>query len=188
MNSSLAPPRPSFKYIAPGLSFFSAASIAGTYAGEDTKSFRRTCSSDDPVDPDYACLIFPADGAVLPPADLARSPNFEISTFDKPWGLGKFTVNRMAGLYLELDHVHGDVTQLIGQSGSTSTCKFSSRCPWGPSRSPRLAELLRHWKSLVEVGNRSVNENGIVPSIEWFDHHRSETQLHWKDTLSPNTP
>lgn len=66
------------------------------------------------------------------------------------------------------DTNNSDVVRLITSSGLPNACEFRHRFAWGPSRDPKLAEVLRHWASLVEDGTWSVDSNGVCTDHEWF--------------------
>jgi len=94
---------------------------------------------------------------------------------------GKWMVNRRVGFYTDpADECDGFVRQIAG-SGYQYSVGFSGQCPWEPSRSPRLAEVLTHWKSLVEDGTWEVDENGVSTPHDWFTASSSLAKLQWMD-------
>lgn len=173
--------RPKFRHIAPGLATFSAESLRAAYMAEESDSYRQTKDLSCDGTGDWSSLLFPAGRTV--PSDLSENSDYRIRAFDSAWGLGKFTVNRHAGLYAYPTQGSADTICMIQPSGSTGTCRFKTRCPWGPSRYPRVAEVLRHWTLLVENGTWMVDEDGIAGDHCWFDEHASRTQLDWRDFL-----
>ncbi|KAI8965151.1 hypothetical protein F5Y11DRAFT_37348 [Daldinia sp. FL1419] len=158
--------RPSFSFIAPGIGTFTTESLAATYTTEASGSVRQTHWLGDSGDEDWPTLIFPGLDAV--PHDVSQDPNQYINCFDRNWGFGKFTVNRRSGLYVMSDTKNSDVVRLITSSGLPNACEFRRRLTWGPPRDPKLAEVLRHWTSLVEEGTWSVGSNGVCTDHEWF--------------------
>lgn len=177
-------PRPGFAFVAPGITAFSAETLRETYATEDPASTRRSTplGQEDPDDPEWASLLLPAGKPV--DGGTSRSPNADIQSFDKPWGLGKFTVGRQAGLYVIPESINSDAVHLITPSGLSTVGDFRSRCPWAESRPPRLAEILSHWASLVESGRWGVAADGVAEDHDWFGRHSGEARLDWYDQLA----
>jgi hypothetical protein len=170
-------PRPAFRHVAPGISAFSPETLSKIYSSEPLDSFRRTFNLGDLDEEDWASLLLPASSTV--PRDVSQNSDFDIKSFDEDWGYSKFTVNRQAGLYTEPDCIDSDVVRLITKSGLPTACQFNGRCPWGPSRSPRLSEVLLHWASLVENGTWTVDANGVANDNGWFDANLRLTKLDW---------
>lgn len=174
-------PRPGFAFVAPGVTAFSTQALQEAYSSEDPTAIRRSTplGQEDPDDPEWASLVLP----VGVPVDqhTSRSANTDIQSFDRPWGLGKFTVGRQAGLYVIPETTDSDVVHLITSSGLSTAGDFSGRCPWAESRPPRLAEILSHWASLVESGRWAVAADGVAEDHEWFGRHPGEARLDWHD-------
>ncbi|KAK6957137.1 hypothetical protein Daesc_002422 [Daldinia eschscholtzii] len=158
--------RPNFLFIAPGISTFTPESFLATYTAEASGSTRQRHWLRDSTNKDWPTLILPGLDAV--PQDVSRDQDQNISCFDQDWGFGKFTVNRQSGLYLMSDMENSDIVRLITGSGLSNACEFRQRLAWGPPRDPKLAEVLRHWSSLVEDGTWSVDSNGVCTDHEWF--------------------
>lgn len=116
------------------------------------------------------------------PRDVSQNPNFDIMSFDKDWGFGKFTVSRRAGLYTDPNSIDSDVVRLIANSGLPTASQFDGRRPWGPSRSPRLSEVLHHWASLVENGTWRVDADVVATGNGWFDANLLQSKLSWNPT------
>ena len=114
---------------------------------------------------------------------MSQSSDFDPKSSDKDWGYGKFTVNRRAGLYTAPDSTDFDAVCLISNLGLPAACQFDSRCPWGPSRSPRLSEVLHHWASLVENGTWEVDADGVENGNGWFDANLRQSKLHWNPNI-----
>lgn len=76
----------------------------------------------------------------------------DIQSFDRPWGLGKLTVDEQAGLHITPEAIGSDTVHLITPSGLSTAGDSSGLCPWAESRPPGLAEILSHWASLVDNG------------------------------------
>lgn len=110
---------------------------------------------------------------------VSQNSDFDIKTFNEDWGFGKFTVNRRAGLYTEPGSIDSDVVRLIANTGLATAFQFDGRCPWGPSRSPRLSEVLFHWASLVENGTWKVDADGVANGNGWFDANLRQSKLNW---------
>lgn len=110
---------------------------------------------------------------------MANSVPRQLQDFDRAWGFGKFTVNRRAGLYIVAEVSDVAVVRLINPSGLSDAGDFTSRCPWGDGRPPRLAEILAHWASLVESGRWSVAVDGVSDADDWFDRCMAAAKLSW---------
>ncbi|KAK4152508.1 hypothetical protein C8A00DRAFT_44457 [Chaetomidium leptoderma] len=110
-------PRPKgWTFVAPGIGTFSEESLREAYSAEIEDAFRRTFTASEEGE-DWATLVLPSVGveSVQVPADVSRVPDFNISSFDKPYGFGKATVGRRAGLYTEwADEREGDLVRLDG--------------------------------------------------------------------------
>ncbi|KAK4233040.1 hypothetical protein C8A03DRAFT_39277 [Achaetomium macrosporum] len=171
-------------FVAPGIGTFSNESLREAYATEAEDTFRRTFTTSEEGE-DWITLLLPSlagDKPVKVPADMSRVPDPEINSFDKPFGFGKATVGRRAGLYTSwADERDGDLVQLVCPSGRTNAGVFSGPCPWGPSRLPRLAEVLGNWANLVEDGVWAVDADGVKEDAVWFDSHLDLANLNWDD-------
>ncbi|KAI1413217.1 hypothetical protein F5Y13DRAFT_189580 [Hypoxylon sp. FL1857] len=165
--------RPGFMCIAPGISTFTSDSFITTYEAEEPGSVRQTHWLGE--EEDWPTLLFPGLGAV--PHDVSQHPNCDINSFDRDWGLGKFTVNRQSGLYVMADTENSDLVCLITRSGLPTACDFKYPYPWGPPRAPKLAEVLRHWTSLVENGTWLIDSRGICTDHEWFTTNTSISKV-----------
>ncbi len=174
-------PRPKgWTFIAPGIATFSEASLRAAYSAEPEDAFRRTFATSEEGE-DWVTLVLPCVGGSVP-ADVSHVSDLDISSFDKPWGFGKVSVGRRAGLYVAwANERDGDLVQLVCPSGRTKVGEFGGPCPWGPSRLPRLAEVLGHWASLVEDGTWAVGEDGVEEDAGWFDAHVELANLNWDD-------
>jgi hypothetical protein len=176
--------RPSFKYIAPGISTFTPESFRALYSSESPEAWRlKDFVSKEWTEPDsYPSLIFPADQTI-------GSWSGD-KTFDEPWGFSKLTINRRAGLYINGNWNNGDTTQFVDHRGSTSAFQMNPpHCPWGPGRSPRLAEVLRKWEELVRSKSwHVVADYGVTNGPKWFEKHRDSTPLKWPDSGEYYTP
>lgn len=168
-------PRPGFKFVAPGITTFSADSFTELYASESQQATRRShpTGAGDPDGDEWVSLILPATRPV------ANSVSRQHQHFDSAWGFGKFTVSRRAGLYIIAEVSDADVVRLINPSGLSDAGDFTGRCPWGERRPPRLAELLAHWASLVESGTWTVDGDGVSDEDDWFDQCIPAAKLSW---------
>jgi hypothetical protein len=174
-------------FVAPGIGTFTNESLREAYATEAQDTFRRTFTTSEEGE-DWVTLLLPSlcgdKRPVTVPADVSRVPDLEINSFDKPFGFGKATVGRRAGLYTSwADERDGDLVQLVCPSWRQNAGVFSGPCPWGPTRMPRLAELLGHWANLVEDGVWEVDANGVKEDAVWFDSHLDLANLNWDDVL-----
>ncbi|KAI0149996.1 hypothetical protein F4776DRAFT_604115 [Hypoxylon sp. NC0597] len=167
--------RPGFLFIAPGISTFTSHSFITTYEAEALGSVRQTHWLGISGEDDWPTLLFPGLDAV--PHDVSQSPDRDINCFDRDWGFGKFTVNRQSGLYVMADTENSDLVRLIALSGLPTACEFRYPCPWGPPRTPKLAEVLHHWTSLVENGTWEVDSNGICTDHAWFTTNTSISKV-----------
>lgn len=168
-------PRPGFTFVAPGITAFSSGSLTELYASESQQATRRShpTGAGDPNGDDWASLVLPATQPV------AESVPQQHPDFDRPWGFGKFTLNRHAGLYIIAEASYADVVRLVNPSGMADAGDFRGRCPWGDVRPPRLAEILAHWASLVESGSWTVSEDGVSDAGDWFDQCLATAKLSW---------
>jgi hypothetical protein len=173
--------RPSFKYIAPGLSTFTVETFLQIYGAEAPDSYRQSSKSFSKDE--ISSLLFPSDVAV-PETISSSSTNWEISSFEKDYGAGKFTVARRAGLYTDCLWNHdADTVRLIHPSGLSSIVEFDTLCPWDQGRGPRLAEVLQSWTLFIEGGVWDIDSSGVANDIEWFSTHASEAKLNWKKVI-----
>lgn len=172
--------RPRFMNVAPGISAFSPETLYEIYSSEPDGSFRRTFSLEDLEEENWVNLLLPSSRTV--PRDVSQNPNYDIMSFDRDWGFGKFTVSRRAGLYTDPNSIDSDVVRLIANSGLPTASQFDGRRPWGPSRSPRLSEVLHHWASLVEDGTWRVDADGVATGNDWFDTNLRQSKLSWNPT------
>jgi hypothetical protein len=169
--------RPSFKYIAPGITTFTPESFKALYSAEPSTAWRlKEYALKEWTEPDsYPSLIFSADQTV---------GSWSVDKdFDESWGFSKLTINRRAGLYIRGDSRNGDSTQFLDHNGRTSAFQMDPwQCPWGPGRTPRLAEVLRKWESLVRSKSWHVaDEYGVTNGPKWFGNHEASTLLKWPD-------
>lgn len=174
--------RPGFMYVAPGITTFSAETLTELYGSEDQRAPRRSYPTGpgDPDGDDWASLLLPGTQSVA--SDVSRHPDFDVQSFDKNWGFGKFTVNRRAGLYIIAEVSDADTVRLITPSGVSNAGDFTGPCPWGERRPPRLAEILAHWASLVESGAWEVGADGVVEADDWFQSHMAQSRPTWPQT------
>lgn len=187
-------------FVAPGIgTFTSEDSLRSAYAAEPANASRRTLETSEEGQ-DWVTLLLPSmavaaaadDEAastllqvpVRVPADVSRHTDGGINAFDKPWGFGKATVDRRAGLYTSwADERDGDLVQLVCPSGRTDAGSFVGRCPWGPDRLPQLAEVLGHWADLVEDGVWAVGNDGVVEDAMWWDMNGDAANMNWDDVM-----
>ncbi|KAH6841068.1 hypothetical protein B0I37DRAFT_419042 [Chaetomium sp. MPI-CAGE-AT-0009] len=163
----------------------STASLRSVYAGEAANSFRRTFES-SVEGMGWVTLLLPSVGIGSTPvhvsADVKGHLDPDVNCFDEPYGFGKATIGRRAGLYTSwADERDGDLVQLVCPSGRTNAGVFGGACPWGPDRGPRLAEVLGHWANLVEDGVWKVGEDGVEEEGAWWDEHAELANLKWED-------
>lgn len=172
--------RPEFRHVAPGISAFSPEALFEVYSNEPPDSFRRTFNLVGEDEEGWVNLLLPASSTV--PHNVSQTSEFDIKSFDEDWGYDKFTVNRRAGLYTEPGSIDPDAVRLIANSGLPTALQFDGRCPWGPSRLPRLLEVLYHWASLVENGIWKVDADVVANDNSWFDANLRQSKLNWDPT------
>lgn len=192
---TLAPRPKGWTFVAPGIgTFASEAHLHAIYAlrrgYDDEDAFRRmftTISEKGEEVVGWVSLLLPCVGVG---AEYVPSPAGGLDDggfgFDGPYGYGRFTVGRRAGLYTEwADERDGDLVRLVCPSGRMDAVEFGGggggRCPWGYDRSPRLAEVLGHWADLVEEGVWAVGEDGVEGGTGWFEEHLDEARLSWDE-------
>lgn len=71
------------------------------------------------------------------------------------------------------------MVRFIANSGLPTACQFDGLCPWGPTRSSRLSEVLHNWASLVENGIWKVDADGVANDNSWFDANLRQSKLNW---------
>ncbi|KAK3307737.1 uncharacterized protein B0T15DRAFT_374495, partial [Chaetomium strumarium] len=146
-------------FVAPGIGTFTNESLCEAYATEAEDTFRRIFTTSEEGE-DWVTLLLPSLSGDKRPVTVPTDP----------FGFGKATVGRRAGLYTSwADEWDGDLVQLVCPSGRQNAGVFSGPCPWGPSRMPRLAELLGHWANLVEDGAWCIDADGVEEDAMWFD-------------------
>lgn len=86
--------------MAPGITAFSTRALHEAYSSEDSASIRSPTPlvQEDPDDLEWANLLLPAGKPVG--HDTSCHVSVDIQSFDKPRGLGTFTVGLQAGLYV----------------------------------------------------------------------------------------
>lgn len=155
--------RPSFSYVAPGITTFTPQSFTNLYATEPDNAPRRAQNANAVVADEYASLILPATLAAVPetPAD---------PSFDQPYGRAKFTVARRAGLYTDPTTAlrDADTAWLLTAEGSTNAIRFAGHRPWGAPRGVRFAEMFSLWAALVRDGTWGVSVEGVAVAHSWF--------------------
>ncbi|KAI6778529.1 uncharacterized protein J7T54_005053 [Emericellopsis cladophorae] len=153
--------RPRCRFVAPGLTTFTTDSFSSLMDAEDDASPRRRFNASAPEGSGmFACCLLPSvtDTVSATPDD---------PTFDRGWGVGKFTIARRPGLYVQ-GHEFADGTLLITDRGIANTWSFTVRRPWGEERPLRLVEMLDAWIDCVRSGTWDVGEEGVVTSNAWF--------------------
>ncbi|ROT42460.1 hypothetical protein SODALDRAFT_326619 [Sodiomyces alkalinus F11] len=176
--------RPSFTFVAPGITSFTTESIVELYAAEPPTSPRLTADLDLDGGDEYASLILPAVGNPVPePAPGNRH-------FEKGWGNAKNTVLRRAGLYVNRRSYgsDGDDVVLITHEGVDDAFKHHGRRPWGPYRMFSLSEMLFAWAGLVEDGIWEVGPDGVSTPASWLTDPETEQFriMRWISALPPD--
>ncbi|KAM7201226.1 hypothetical protein V8F20_004972 [Naviculisporaceae sp. PSN 640] len=179
--------RPPWKFVAPGISVFKDETLIQTYANEEETSSRLRVTYEGDSE-DWISLILPGDKVLgkdvkgFDPRISQPKNTGNSAYFDENWGFGQFTLGRRAGLYaMYWSEWDGDLVTLVAPSGNTEVGRFKNRCPWGPDRGARLAEILGHWAGLVERGAWRVGENGVVEGAGWFEENVDLGDLDWRD-------
>lgn len=171
-------PRPHFKFVAPGLTTFTPETFAALMNAEDASSARRRYNASAPEGSDmFSCLILPSASEAVPSA----MP--ENLTFDRDWGMGKFTICRRPGLYTDplQGHQFADGTLLVTDPGVANPWSFTTRRPWGVARAVRLVETLEEWADCVRRGEWKVDEDGVATPNSWLtdSETKEERTLPW---------
>ncbi|KAL2754186.1 hypothetical protein ACRALDRAFT_2028657 [Sodiomyces alcalophilus JCM 7366] len=155
--------RPSFSYVAPGLTTFTPQSFTDLYAAEPPDAPRRAQNANAVTADEYASLILPATLAAVPesPAD---------PSFDEAHGYAKFTIARRAGLYTDPTTAlrDADSAWLLTAEGSVNPVRFTGHRPWGAPRGVRFAEMFSVWAAMVRNGAWEVSIEGVATSHAWF--------------------
>ncbi|KAG9253093.1 uncharacterized protein F5Z01DRAFT_659139 [Emericellopsis atlantica] len=166
--------RPRFRFVAPGLTTFTPDTFLALMNAEDDASPRRKFNASAPEGSDmFASCLLPSVTNTVP-----ATP--EDPTFDRDWGVGKFTIARRPGLYVQ-GHEFADGTLLITDRGIADTWSFTVRRPWGDARPLRLVEMLDAWTDCVKSGTWDVGEEGVTMSNAWFadPQTKDERTLPW---------
>lgn len=165
-------PRPRFRFVAPGLTTFTRDAFTALMNAEDDASPRRRFNASAPEGSDmFSCLLLPSASDTVP--DTPEDP-----TFDRDWGVGKFTIGRRPGLYTDplQGNQFADGTLLITDRGVANPWSFANRRPWGVPRPMRLAEMLEAWTDCVRTGTWNVGEDGVTNPNAWFTDRKTREQ------------
>ncbi|KAL9606634.1 MAG: hypothetical protein Q9179_000220 [Wetmoreana sp. 5 TL-2023] len=158
------------KWVAPGITLWTPDSFRDLVKGEPPSSPRRQWLSRRRFQREQTpVLLFPAfhscsGPAVRVPFPVPQSAQGNAQHFDKQWGFGKFTYDRLAGLYLFPSPEIGaaDAVIILEESGRDDWGQRRGRCPWGPtSTGTKLANMLEKWKDSVERGIWRVREESV---------------------------
>jgi len=168
------------KFVAPGIGFFDEETLKELYSAEPKDSRRRTVPTWEKVAEEESWISLLLPGMETVP-DVSQHPDFRVNSFENEhYGFKQYTFDRRTGLYTHWDtDEDGDHVQLLAPSGRTDICEFGNRCPWGPHRFVRLAEILAHWATLVENGTWEVDGDGVKGPSDWFDANMELAKLKW---------
>ncbi|KAH7329442.1 hypothetical protein B0I35DRAFT_474047 [Stachybotrys elegans] len=171
--------RPPFTHVAPGLTTFDEQSYGALMRAETpTASFRFRMSWLG-LDPDQGpSLILPA--AVSVPSIPQSPPPPGDEDFDRPWGHGRYTIGRKAGLYTGFSSTHGDNAILITAEGRAGDqpIKFAFPRPWGNDQLLTFADMFGLWTWYVNEELWEVDGDGVSTPHSWFT--RDDTEEHRK--------
>ncbi|KAF1809968.1 hypothetical protein P152DRAFT_144640 [Eremomyces bilateralis CBS 781.70] len=133
---------PSFKYVAPGVTYFTPDLFHAVYSSEPRDS-QRLPRYEDTDGNEVVTLILPAECSIPYPGG-AGSADRE--------GFARFTVSRRAGLYTTGDASYADGVRLVDSVDSNRKILDYQppRYPWGPTRSPRLADYTKVGRACPE--------------------------------------
>lgn len=174
--------RPSFTYVAPGLTTFTDQAFALLMRSETPDAPRRHHISKIGLELDeWPSLIIPAAPSIGPIPENPPPPGDRF--FDKPWGYGRFMVARTAGLYTDLLRENGDATLMVTAEGKTDRqpVRFAYPRPWGHDRSLTFGEMFDLWTHYVIEGLWEVGVDGVVTPHSWFTEMGTEDarKVYW---------
>ncbi|KAM7219832.1 hypothetical protein V8F06_004866 [Rhypophila decipiens] len=165
-----------WSFLGPGIRTFTDETIREIYSDESPNTRRLSVIFEGG---DYVSLLLP--GEKVPLDDGGSGSPGIAKEFDKVWGWSHMAVDRRAGLYITFPgEWDGDLVQLVAPSGNTMVGMLRGRCPWGPDRQPRLAEILGHWAGLAEKEVWKVNGNGVAEGGDWFEKNTNLGNMDWK--------
>ncbi|KAJ3549167.1 hypothetical protein NM208_g71 [Fusarium decemcellulare] len=170
--------RPSFKYIAPGITTFTPESFASIYGAESPTSRRSNTGQGEGSD--VISLILPsATGHIV------KGEGQYLFDGEDHLHLADASLYEHAGLYIALMYPmgDGDATDLITDKGAINPIRFDGRRPWGPWCGIRLEEMFSLWVDLVEQGSWEVGPEGIATPHSWFTEPETieSRRLLWTD-------
>ncbi|KAK4175929.1 hypothetical protein QBC36DRAFT_353534 [Triangularia setosa] len=170
--------RPRFNFIGSGITVFLPESWAEVYGAEGETSKRRKTSHWGEEEPGWPTLVFPSVDELPTTSDDPKVPEY----LKRPHA-DSMMVDRRTRVYIlpwDLDY-HGGA-RLYGGSNQVidEAMIFDQACPWGPGRTPRLVEILRHWNALVESGPWRANSDGVAEDLMWFIDNKENAKLTWR--------
>ncbi|KAI9147049.1 hypothetical protein HJFPF1_13080 [Paramyrothecium foliicola] len=174
--------RPPFTYVAPGLTAFTDSYFGELMRSETANAPRRAEIARIDLEPDaWPSLILPVAAHLGSITRDPRPPGDQF--FDKPWGYGRYTIARTAGLYTGILREDGDTTLLITVEGKADDqpIRFAFPRPWGNYRTLTFAEMFDLWAHYVTQGLWKIDEHGVATSHNWFtqDDTVDERRLYW---------
>lgn len=174
--------RPSFTYVAPGLTTFTNEAFRLLMGSEGPDAPRRREISRIGLEPDeWPSLLIPVASSIgsIPENPPPPGDGF----FDKPWGYGRYTIARTAGLYTDFLRENADATLMVTAEGKTDRqpvgCGYPR--PWGHHRSLTFAEMFDLWTHYVTEGIWEVAIDGIATPHSWFTDPdtRDTRRVYW---------
>lgn len=174
--------RPSFTYVAPGLTTFTNEAFASLMRSETPDAPRRHHISKANLEPDaWPSLVIPATPNTGP---VPKDPPGDRG-FDKSWGYARWVIARSAGVYTGLSHEDGDTTLMVTVEGGAheQPVRFAHQRPWGHFRTLTFAEMFDLWTHYVTAGLWEIGVDGVLTPHSWFTDPGTEDdrRVYWSE-------
>lgn len=155
--------RPSFKYLAPGITAFTPEIFTGIYGAESPTSRRLKFEQDGGFE--TISLILPSTAS-----PVVKSEDRHLFDGEDHLPLADATLYEHPGLYTTFVQPtsDGDGTDLVTAQGAMNPIRFDGRRPWGPAGNMRLEVMLDLWIAHVVHGMWEVGPEGISTPDSWF--------------------
>ncbi|KAJ4182319.1 hypothetical protein NW767_013900 [Fusarium falciforme] len=148
--------RPSFKYVAPGITAFTPETFAATYGVEPPTSRRLQIEQDSGFE--TISLILPSTAG-----PIVKSEDRHLFDGEDHLPLADTALYEHPGLYTTFVQPisDGDGTDLVTTQGAMNPIRFDGRRPWGQRGNIRLEVILDLWIAHVVHGTWEVRLEGI---------------------------
>jgi hypothetical protein len=185
-------PLPTFKFLAPGITFFTPSLFKALYATSSSDTERKYNNmlggnhSQLPYDftpfedDSRVSLIFPSLTTIpslehLKQGDRGYEFEYSYQQNAQPGsGLSRYLVGRRGGLYSWTN----DEVKFFDREGGDDAFTYEKECPYdGRGRGPGLAEVLIRWRELIERGVWNVGQEGVVEEEGWWVKNRKREYL-----------